>query len=120
MRLSQVLAIILCSVVSGAAYSTSIVKWNETLWERPIEVEQYSVINKSQCEGFAKLLFDEHEVVKDGYRGVFSIVDSPDDKYFVIQVIHSCSSPNNLCISDDYLMFSPKNTATLSCMKYPG
>jgi hypothetical protein len=108
-------------IISPLSQANSLSPNNEKFWEKNIEVEQNSVIAKSQCNGNTQLVLDQPVVISGDFKMNFSVQTSPDDKYYIVNSNSSCIATNkNDCISSDYLAFSPKTSATLSCWKYQG
>jgi hypothetical protein len=108
-------------ITSSLSQANSLSPNNEKFWEKNIEVEQNSVIAKSQCNGTTQLTLDSRMVAQGDFRMDFNIQTSPDDRYYIVNSKASCSSSNrNDCLSSKYLSFSPKTSATLSCWKYQG
>lgn len=94
---------------------------NVKLWEKRVDVKEFSVIDKAQCDGHLTLSFDRNTVAKGDYAAKFSVHDSADNLYFIIDADFSCSASNkNDCISREYLAYSPSLGATLSCWEYQG
>jgi hypothetical protein len=109
------------SITSSLSQANSLSPNNDKFWEKNIEVEQNSVIAKSQCNGRMQLTLDSRMVAQGDFRMDFNIQTSPDDKYYIVNSNASCSSSNKYdCLSSSYLSFSPKTSATLSCWKYQG
>ncbi len=109
------------SLASSCICANELSPNNVKLWEKRVDVKEFSVIDKAQCDGHLTLSLDRNTVTKGDYVAKFSVHDSADNLYFIVDADFSCSAINkNDCISRDYLAYSPSVNGTLSCWKYQG
>jgi hypothetical protein len=113
--------IAIISLASSCISANELSPNNVKLWEKRVDVKEFSVIDKAQCDGHLTLSLDRNTVAKGDYAAEFSVHNSADNLYFIVDADFSCSASNkNDCISRDYLAYSPSVNGTLSCWKYQG
>ncbi len=115
---------VLIAIISFASFCISandLSPNNTKLWDKRVDVKEFSVIDKAQCDGHLTLALDRNTVTKGDYAAKFSVHNSSDNLYFIVDADFSCSASNkNDCISRDYLAYSPSVEGTLSCWEYQG